>query len=184
MLRAPADRAERGLAVGKPRMQRQQRLGRRPVGAVDEEGPVEAPAEQCQPLAERRQPSPGSPRGTARRGRRRGGARSRDRGIRCARRRGRSPRSDRGPGRGGRAPPSAAIASSRASISASGSRKSPMSTRSVKRRSGRGSGGARRRPRQEHRRGARRRSAPGSGRSRRGGRRVRRRRRAARRGRG
>ena len=44
------------MAVGEPGVQRQQRLGRRPVGAVDEEGPVETAADQRQPLAERREP--------------------------------------------------------------------------------------------------------------------------------
>ena len=44
------------MAVGEAGVEREQRLGRRPVGAVDEERPVEPAADQRQPLAERGEP--------------------------------------------------------------------------------------------------------------------------------
>ena len=70
----PVLRADRpaAMAVGEAGVERQQRLGRRPVGAVDEEGPVEPAADQRQPVAKRREPRLVVARGTVRRGRRRG----------------------------------------------------------------------------------------------------------------
>ena len=111
-----------------------QRFGGEPVGMVDGVAPAEPLAQAHQLLRGAPYRQGGSRRAAVRRGRRSVSRRSRGRGIRCGRHRGRLPRRGRRSRSDGRARHGGPARRAMPSISSGGSRKSLASTMSEKRR--------------------------------------------------